>query len=568
MKLEISLHASKLKNVAGAFKGTSDPFAVVTHIATTPGTAPAVLGKTEVIKNNTSPNWVQVIEIEFEFGTPYKIAVQIFDEVKKGDNKSMGCATFDIGEVLGARGNSKARKLKDGGTIFCHVAEAKGSGLLRLCLSATNIKNTEGFMRKSDPFYELSCRRDGAGGLTWDNVFRSDVVKNNLSPDWKEAVVNLSVLNQGEMEKPVLISVYDYESDGKHVSMGSVETTVKALQGLVGKTLPLKLKGANAGTINIKRCDVSGVEDLTSRMAGASVSRPAATSFVPPASSGASFADYISGGCELNVSVAIDFTGSNGDPRQPGTLHYMGTMNDYQKAISAIVGVLSTYDSDQKYPVWGFGAKYGGVVRHCFQCGPTEEAHGVQGILDAYKQTFQSGLIMSGPTIFTEVLQTAAAKAISGQEAAKAQGKQVYTVLLILTDGAVSDPAGTAEVLKQIAHAPLSVIIVGVGNADFSDMRFLDDLHCDRDIAQFVPFNQHSSNSVALTSETLREIPAQLTGYFQRNNIKPLPPVVRGDHDIPVEPEQEIDLTLHFGDDEEIVVAAGGDDFSGGFGGR
>ena len=48
MKLEISLHASKLKNVAGAFKGTSDPFAVVTHIATTPGAAPAVLGKTEV----------------------------------------------------------------------------------------------------------------------------------------------------------------------------------------------------------------------------------------------------------------------------------------------------------------------------------------------------------------------------------------------------------------------------------------------------------------------------------------------------------------------------------------
>ena len=48
MKLELSLHASKLKNVAGAFKGTSDPYAVVTHIATTPGTAPKVLGKTEV----------------------------------------------------------------------------------------------------------------------------------------------------------------------------------------------------------------------------------------------------------------------------------------------------------------------------------------------------------------------------------------------------------------------------------------------------------------------------------------------------------------------------------------
>jgi len=48
MKLEISLHASKLKNVAGAFKGTSDPYAVVTHIATTPGSKPEVLGKTEM----------------------------------------------------------------------------------------------------------------------------------------------------------------------------------------------------------------------------------------------------------------------------------------------------------------------------------------------------------------------------------------------------------------------------------------------------------------------------------------------------------------------------------------
>jgi hypothetical protein len=48
MKLEISLHASQLKNVAGAFQGISDPFAVVTQIATTPGTDPKVLGKTEV----------------------------------------------------------------------------------------------------------------------------------------------------------------------------------------------------------------------------------------------------------------------------------------------------------------------------------------------------------------------------------------------------------------------------------------------------------------------------------------------------------------------------------------
>lgn len=49
-------------------------------------------------------------------GTPKKVVIQIFDEVRKGDNKSMGSATFEVGECLGARGNTKARKLKQGGT--------------------------------------------------------------------------------------------------------------------------------------------------------------------------------------------------------------------------------------------------------------------------------------------------------------------------------------------------------------------------------------------------------------------------------------------------------------------
>jgi hypothetical protein len=43
--------------------------------------------------------------------------------------------------------------------------------------------------------------------------------------------------------------------------------------------------------------------------------------------------------------------------------------------------------------------------------------------------------------------------------------------------------------------------------------------------------------------------------------------VVRGDDDIFIEPEdEEIDLTLNFGADDEIVVASGGDDFVNGFG--
>jgi len=37
-------------------------------------------------------------------------------QVKKGNNISMGSAVFDVAEILGAKGNAKAKKLKKGGT--------------------------------------------------------------------------------------------------------------------------------------------------------------------------------------------------------------------------------------------------------------------------------------------------------------------------------------------------------------------------------------------------------------------------------------------------------------------
>lgn len=37
----------------------------------------------------------------------------------------------------------------------------------------------------------------------------------------------------------------------------------------------------------------------------------------------ASFLDYIMGGCEINVQVAIDFTLSNKAVNDPSSLHYL-----------------------------------------------------------------------------------------------------------------------------------------------------------------------------------------------------------------------------------------------------
>merc|ERR1712038_1203527 len=147
----------------------------------------------------------------------------------------------------------------------------------------------------------------------------------------------------------------------------------------------------------------------------------------------------------------------------------------------------------------------------------------------------------------TEVLQTGAAFAVSAQESAMAEGKQNYSVMLILTDGAVSDVAATARCLNEIKNAPLSVVIVGIGNADFTAMQFLE-------------FNRYKHDSAGLSNATLQEIPMQLEAYFQRNGILPNPPVQMEEEEIVVgAEEEEIDLTIDFGaDGNQMSVPSGG----------
>ena len=112
--------------------------------------------------------------------------------------------------------------------------------------------------------------------------------------------------------------------------------------------------------------------------------------------------------------VAIDYTASNGNPLDKDSLHYIdptGAPNQYVSAINAVGQVLAPYDSDQKFPVWGFGGRVNGEKRHCFAVNMNDadpDVNGVQGIVDAYTNSFNTTKL-SGPTYFTEIIQTATA---------------------------------------------------------------------------------------------------------------------------------------------------------------
>ena len=73
-------------------------------------------------------------------------------------------------------------------------------------------------------------------------------------------------------------------------------------------------------------------------------------------------------------------------------------------------------------------------------------------------------------------------------------------MLLILTDGVISDLPATRDAIVLASTLPMSIIIVGVGQADFTAMNILDGddgvlkgtggQPVRRDIVQFVPFRE------------------------------------------------------------------------------
>ena len=110
--------------------------------------------------------------------------------------------------------------------------------------------------------------------------------------------------------------------------------------------------------------------------------------------------------------------------------------------------------------------------------------------------------------------------------------KLKYNVLMILTDGMIDDVDNTINELVDGSFLPLSVIIIGVGTADFSTMNVLDvddnplvnsrGVKAARDLVQFVPFLKYESNPDRLAQEVLAEIPRQILGYYQQNNLDPV----------------------------------------------
>ena len=154
------------------------------------------------------------------------------------------------------------------------------------------------------------------------------------------------------------------------------------------------------------------------------------------------------------------------------------------------------------------------VVSHCFPINfNPQDARiaGIQNIVATYKMNLpQVGL--GGPTLFAPLL-TEFKTLVEGHMQRRTK---IYSTLLIMSDGAIHDMPKTRELVWELSFMPCSIIIVGIGGADFSAMDELDGdggtlknlkgEPCARDIVQFVVFNEAMARG-DLAEQVLKEVP-------------------------------------------------------------
>uniref|UniRef100_A0A672ZIU1 Copine-2 n=1 Tax=Sphaeramia orbicularis TaxID=375764 RepID=A0A672ZIU1_9TELE len=473
-RVELSVTANSLLDRDVASK--SDPFCVLFHEVDGNWVE---LGRTETAVNNLNPVFGKKFQVDYHFEEIQKLRFAMFDEDKCAtqlyEHDFLGEFICTLGVIVSNKKLHRPLILANGkpagkGSIMITAQELSDNRIITLTLSGRKLDKKD-FFGKSDPYLEF--HKQGEDGK-WMLVHRTEVIKNTLDPSWKPFTVPLISLCNGDVDRNIKVLCYDYDNDGGHDFIGEFQTTVAKMSEAQSsvevefdcinpKKQKKKKNYKNSGIIILKSCKIT--RDYT-------------------------FLDYILGGCQLMFTVGIDFTASNGNPREPSSLHYINPLGIFKAYFGQIL---------QDFLLF--------IVSHEFAINfnPTNPfCSGVEGIAQAYSACLPH-IRFYGPTNFAPIINHVArfaAQALQQERAAQ------YFTLLIITDGVISDMDETRDAIVQASKLPMSIIIIGVGNADFAAMEFLDGdasvlrsntgEEAVRDIVQFVPFRDFRNVSLTL----------------------------------------------------------------------
>ncbi|CDW74967.1 copine viii [Stylonychia lemnae] len=474
------------------------------------------IGRTEVIMDNLNPKFIKQFTVEYHFEERQKFRVAVYDvddftaRASLESHDFVGSYEFMLHEIVTSKDQrlrvplqNDKEKYRKNGFIVITGEEVQGNSNEMLELQLNGNFAQSGFL-----FFIICKTLPNKESIPmYKSEIKEPVQQGNFSFRWNPFKMLTSALSNEEEDRPINIEIYQSQKNNNHKNLGTGQFTLRQIREGNGQIDVFKIQ-KKIGSVQIFKYE------FFKRY---------------------SFLEYVFGGCQINLSIAVDFTLSNGEPTQPDSLHYFDYQrNEYIQAINSVGQILQYYDSDKQIPFYGFGGSippYKDRASHCFAVNGdifNPEVDGIEGVIEAYQHACKN-IKLYGPTYFSEVLKMVVDVASNQQVS---QENQQYFILLLITDGIINDIQKTIDEVVRGSNLPLSIIIVGVGNENFKSMDVLDaddeplysNVHkkyMERDIVQFVPFREFKNNPIQLAKQTLEEVPNQLISYFEKAKIVP-----------------------------------------------
>uniref|UniRef100_A0A674K586 C2 domain-containing protein n=1 Tax=Terrapene triunguis TaxID=2587831 RepID=A0A674K586_9SAUR len=374
-------------------------------------------GRTEVIDNTLNPDFVRKFILDYFFEEKQSLRFDLYDVDSKSPDLSKHGVTLGQGQprVGGCSLGRASPVAQTPSLFFCSGIPGKKCGTI--ILSAEELGNCrdvatmqfcankldkKDFFGKSDPF--MVFYRSNEDG-TFTICHKTEVVKNTLNPVWQAFSIPVRALCNGDYDRTIKVEVYDWDRDGSHDFIGEFTTSYREL-------------ARGQSQFNVYEVSADGAPPEPIKRTSQALGSQAATVL--------------------------------GNPSQSTSLHYMNPyqLNAYAMALKAVGEIIQDYDSDKMFPALGFGAKIppDGHVSHEFPLNGNADnpyCSGIEGILEAYHKSLKT-VQLYGPTNFAPVVNHVA-------RYIQLDGSQ-YFVLLIITDGVISDMAQTKEAIVNVSN--------------------------------------------------------------------------------------------------------------------
>ncbi|OMJ89865.1 hypothetical protein SteCoe_7849 [Stentor coeruleus] len=436
-----------------------------------------VIGRTETISNNQNPRWENFVRFQHDFDVSLKISFLVIDEntqqeIGKAISTLWLIAKFPI--LTCRLGDNESK-------IHIKLRETNQEPKkFAFGISGQDLEEMD-FGGGSDPYIIIKFR-----DVPDHEVYRTEIIKKNINPSWRLFMLTNKQLRFNNPSEFLTIECWDYDFGRRDDFIGSADVTIEQI---LSPRYYFDISSENNPKAGIIKIECMPMLSTLS---------------------------YLRNGLQFNFTFAIDFSS------RTENLHDINTPFSYISALGKLSSAFEPFENDNIFFLYGFGVKHENqdITKHCFALnGNDNSAHtlGSRGLIVDYVNSKISRK-SSKEACLHEVIEKTMRNSNCGN------GELKYNILIILTNGEIQNINLTKNAIVDATMLPMSIVIFGMGNSRFSDMKNLtewqnlkssDDStkYALRNIVQFFSYNNESSNLEYSTNAMMNRIFQEFEEY-------------------------------------------------------